>query len=279
MDDYALTYTFITAGIHTVIIHSIIAALMQTLPWLLAVGNCFILHAGYLLFCQSLFHRLSSYLNSVLTEVFEALPHCTANHSSIQQAEGLLCGITALAWSYFPYSFFSKKTPWKHVVCASMMPRELGFFSSGVNFFALLNYFTENIQEPLFLWQLRNELASPSYAKDTYQWCWSAQHRATFYAVGEAIGSRLCPAWGPHLNIQLLRKQPAAHSTGNTTSSSENLTYKENNDSIFSLIKKKKTRYFIIWCNYIFWCDRNQRNPVLKESQAILSASPFYDSP
>lgn len=50
-----------------------------------------------------------------------------------------------------------------------MMPRELGFFSSGVNFFALLNYFTENIQEPLFLWQLRNELASPSYAKDTYQ--------------------------------------------------------------------------------------------------------------
>lgn len=171
-----------------------------------------------------------------------------------------------------------KKTPWKHVVCASMMPRELGFSSSGVNFFALLNYFTENIQEPLFLWQLRNELASPSYAKDTYQWCWSAQHRATFYAVGEAIGSRLCPAWGPHLNIQLLRKQPAAHSTGNTTSSSENLTYKEN-DSIFSLIKKNKTRYFIVWCNYIFWCDRNQRNSVLKESQVILSPSPFYDSP
>lgn len=136
-----------------------------------------------------------------------------------------------------------------------MMPRELGFSSSEVNFFALLNYFTENIQEPLFLWQLRNELASPSYAKDTYQWCWSAQHRATFYAVGEAIGSRLCPAWGPHLNIQLLRKQPAAHSTGNTTSSSENLTYKENNDSIFSLIKKKKDQilhhlvqlYLLMW--------------------------------
>lgn len=141
MDDYALTYTFITAGIHTVIIHSIIAALMQTLPWLLAVGNCFILHAGYLLFCQSLFHRLSSYLNSVLTEVFEALPHCTANHSSIQQAEGLLCGITALAWSYFPYSFFSKKNSLKTCCLCLYDAKRIGFLQFRSKLFCFIELF------------------------------------------------------------------------------------------------------------------------------------------
>lgn len=178
---------------------------MQTLPWLLTVGNCFILHAGYLLFCPSLVPKLSSYLTSMLTEAFEALLRCTANHSSIHQTEGLLCGIRALTWSYF--LFLLSKQLLENMLCLYDAKR-IGFLQFRRKlFFALFNYFTENIQEPLFLWQLRNESTSPSYAKDTYQWCWAAQDRATLHAVAEAIVSRLCPAWAPHPSIQLPRKQ------------------------------------------------------------------------
>lgn len=120
------------------------------------------------------------------------------------------------------------------------MPRELGFCSSGVNYFLLYLIILQKISKNL--WQLRNESTFPRYAKAKYQWCWAAQDRAMFYVVGEATGSRLCPASAPHPNIQLPRKQPAAQSIANTTSSSENLTYNGNNDSIFSLIKNKQIK-------------------------------------
>lgn len=213
---------------------------MQILPRLLVMGNCFILHAGYLLFCPSLVPKLSSYLTSMLTEAFEALLHCTANHSSIQHTEGLFCGITALAWCYF--LFLLSKQLLENMLSVSLWCQENWVSpvqEKTVLFFFLLYYFTEHIQEPLFLWQLRNESTSPSYAKKHV----SVLHRtATVHAAGEAIGSRLCPAWAPHPNIQLPRKQPAAQSIADTTSSSENLTYNENNGSTFSLIKSKQMK-------------------------------------
>lgn len=43
------------------VINSVIAALMHTLPWLFVVDNCFPLCAGYLMFCPSLAPNLSSY--------------------------------------------------------------------------------------------------------------------------------------------------------------------------------------------------------------------------
>lgn len=212
---------------------------MQILPRLLVMGNCFILHAGYLLFCPSLVSKLSSYLTSMLTEAFEALLHCTSLLHTAHWRTVLWDN--SISMMLLPISSF-QTAPWKHVVCVSMTPRELGFSSSGENcfvFFFLLYYFTEHIQEPLFLWQLRNESTSPSYAKKHI----SVLHRtATVHAAGEAIGSRLCPAWAPHPNIQLPRKQPAAQSIADTTSSSENLTYNENNGSTFSLIKSKQMK-------------------------------------
>lgn len=146
---------------------------MQILPRLLVMGNCFILHAGYLLLCPSLVPKLSSYLTSMLTEAFEALLHCTANHSSIQHTEGLFCGITALAWCYF--LFLLSKQLLENMLSVSLWRQENWVSpvqEKTVLFFFFYFIILQNISKNLyFCGNLEMSQHPQAMQRNTYQCC------------------------------------------------------------------------------------------------------------